>query len=204
MNTKTKNRGFTLVELIVVLVILAILAAILVPALLGYIDEAKKKPILLEAKEVWTAAQAAASECYGLNEDSFAESCKHTCTINGTTLRNLGRISNSSLKDEQTYHHTTNLNSSKRIAQQVLAYLDSSQKATARYTFGSGNTPGQNQRLNNYLKNPTPTDVFIQFFYDKRGQILALNFGKDGYMVTMMEGQEPTIVENGYILNSTP
>ena len=35
------NKGFTLVELIVVLVILAILAAILVPALLGYIDKAK-------------------------------------------------------------------------------------------------------------------------------------------------------------------
>ena len=35
------NKGFTLVELIVVLVILAILAAILVPALLGYIDKAR-------------------------------------------------------------------------------------------------------------------------------------------------------------------
>lgn len=33
-----KKRGFTLVELIVVLVILAILAALLVPALTGYID----------------------------------------------------------------------------------------------------------------------------------------------------------------------
>ena len=38
---RKKDKGFTLVELIVVLVILAILAAILVPALLGYIDRAK-------------------------------------------------------------------------------------------------------------------------------------------------------------------
>ena len=61
---KNDNKGFTLVELIVVLVILAILAAILVPALLGYIDEAKQKQIVLEGKSVYTAAQAVASEMY--------------------------------------------------------------------------------------------------------------------------------------------
>ena len=38
MKKMKENKGFTLVELIVVIVILAILAAILVPALLGYID----------------------------------------------------------------------------------------------------------------------------------------------------------------------
>ena len=44
---KNNNKGFTLVELIVVLVILAILAAILVPALLGYIDRAREKQYVL-------------------------------------------------------------------------------------------------------------------------------------------------------------
>ncbi len=64
---KNDNKGFTLVELIVVLVILAILAAILVPALLGYIDEAKQKQIVLNGKSVYTAAQAVASEMYAKN-----------------------------------------------------------------------------------------------------------------------------------------
>ena len=66
---KNDNKGFTLVELIVVLVILAILAAILVPALLGYIDEAKQKQIVLEGKSVYTACQAVASELYAKDDD---------------------------------------------------------------------------------------------------------------------------------------
>lgn len=59
-----KNKGFTLVELIVVLVILAILAAILVPALLGYVDKAKSEQLIVQGKNVMTAAQTIATEGY--------------------------------------------------------------------------------------------------------------------------------------------
>ena len=62
---KKNNKGFTLVELIVVLVILAILAAVLVPALLGYIDKAKKKKDMNSAEAAYIAAQAMCSEWYG-------------------------------------------------------------------------------------------------------------------------------------------
>lgn len=70
---KKNNKGFTLVELIVVLVILAILAAVLVPALLGYIDKAKKRKDMNAAEAAYIAAQAVYSEYYGLGKDRPAD-----------------------------------------------------------------------------------------------------------------------------------
>lgn len=62
---RSKKGGFTLVELIVVLVILAILAALLIPALTGYIDKAKQKRIVAETRQVVMAAQTLYDEDYG-------------------------------------------------------------------------------------------------------------------------------------------
>lgn len=62
---RSKKGGFTLVELIVVLVILAILAALLIPALTGYIDRAKEKSITAECRQVVMAAQTLYDEEYG-------------------------------------------------------------------------------------------------------------------------------------------
>ena len=72
MKKMKENKGFTLVELIVVIVILAILAAILVPALLGYIDRAKGQQIVLNGKTVLTAAQTECSSAYAKGTDLSA------------------------------------------------------------------------------------------------------------------------------------
>ena len=61
---RNSEKGFTLVELIVVLVILAILAAAIVPALLGYTDHAKKKKYIATAEECLKASQAVLSDRY--------------------------------------------------------------------------------------------------------------------------------------------
>lgn len=62
------RRGFTLVELIVVLVILAILASLLIPALTGYIDKAKRDQVVSETRMLHEAVQTAAGEAYGSSE----------------------------------------------------------------------------------------------------------------------------------------
>ncbi len=68
---KKNNKGFTLVELIVVLVILAILAAILVPALLGYIDKAREGQYAEEAHSILVAAQGYETEQYAKSGGAF-------------------------------------------------------------------------------------------------------------------------------------
>ena len=81
MNANRKNgkkalKGFTLVEIIVVLVILAILAAAMIPALTGYIDKAKEKTAIAEARSVVTAAQTIASEKYAMDGLKSAKNTK--------------------------------------------------------------------------------------------------------------------------------
>ncbi|WP_343246436.1 prepilin-type N-terminal cleavage/methylation domain-containing protein [Diplocloster hominis] len=66
MKNNVRNRkGFTLTEMIVVLVIIVILIALLVPTLIGYIDKAKYKSVMAEGKMVLTATQTIVSEDYG-------------------------------------------------------------------------------------------------------------------------------------------
>ena len=71
---ENKKKGFTLVELIVVLVILAILAALLIPALTGYINKAKNKSIVAETRQVVMAAQTLVEEKYGVLSSEAADS----------------------------------------------------------------------------------------------------------------------------------
>jgi type IV pilus assembly protein PilA len=63
-----KNKGFSLVELIIVIAIMAILAAAIAPALIRYIDKSRRSDDVAAAETLNTGAQAALS-----NEDAYDE-----------------------------------------------------------------------------------------------------------------------------------
>jgi len=56
------RRGFTLIELVVVITILGVLVAIAVPMVGGYVDNAKKKAAKTDAKNIQTAMVLYASK----------------------------------------------------------------------------------------------------------------------------------------------
>lgn len=64
---KTNNKGFSLVELIIVIAIMAILAGAIAPALIRYIDKSRKSNDVSSAKTIKTAIETALG-----NEDVYA------------------------------------------------------------------------------------------------------------------------------------
>lgn len=54
--------GYTMMELITVIVVIALLAAILIPGYLHFIDDAKKDALIAEARTIYLAAQIRATE----------------------------------------------------------------------------------------------------------------------------------------------
>ncbi len=123
-----KKKGFTLVELIVVLVILAILAALLIPALTGYIDKAKEKQIIAETRQVVMAAQTLVDEEYAVIENgtniTFAQTAPATKVAGTVYVDEIGALSEVTLKWSDAEP------------------TDTSPSGTVNITLGTGNEAG--------------------------------------------------------------
>ena len=78
MEKRKNQKGFTLVELVIVIAVIAILAAVLIPTFITVIGDANKSAALQEGTNLKT-------EILQLYEGNFDDFCKDYCTGEGKT-----------------------------------------------------------------------------------------------------------------------
>lgn len=111
---KSNNKGFSLVELIIVIAIMAILAGAIAPALIRYIDKSRKSNDVSAAKTIKTAVETAMSnEVTYANLINFSNGTKHCLKLvpgetdsssavvfNGEWVNTADEITGAEAKDE--------------------------------------------------------------------------------------------------------
>lgn len=188
------NKGFTLVELIVVLVILAILAAILVPALLGYIDRAKDQQYVIQAREFMMATQAGISEVYaqkGMRE-SFRESVRNGPLFGNSKDKKYGYFS--SATTTKTYKGETIAVATdhkggefkRRVNVILVQYLDNK-----GYDISTLKPYNDKRKVEDFGGKCA---FFIA--YDKSGKICYMQYTNEGRLVTF-DGTSFTVESGG-------
>lgn len=147
---KKNQKGFTLVELIVVLVILAILAAFTIPAMLGFVDDARGKAAIAQGREIYVAAQSAGTD--------------------------VAAGSNGKLTTSEAKNDTTDDNSAKKIYDKVKVLIgsdisgslsDSIVRVNDNVTFVDTSNPPAN---NAYITVSTTGSVLYVKFVDSTGK----------------------------------
>ncbi|TYC87572.1 type II secretion system protein [Acetobacterium wieringae] len=176
---RKSRKGFTLVEIIVVLVILAILAAFTIPAMLGFVNDAKGKAYIAEAREVYVAAQATATEMIAGNNGTNDITDGGLSTAMGSVevikVKTLGATpSKAEIASHQMYKYLETTQGGDLTISTAAITAAASPTGSAAWTVTIGD----------------PKDSTTQA--EKTGKVTKLVYVRNGYQVTI-EGGNSTV-----------
>lgn len=95
MKLKRDKKGFTLMEIIIVIAIIAILAAILIPSMIGWVQKSKKSAFKTEANGIKTAVELeltnkiANGDDNNLNSADFPVGDEFWTTLENKTMKGI-------------------------------------------------------------------------------------------------------------------
>lgn len=145
-----KNKGFSLVELIIVIAIMAILAAAIAPALIRYIDKSRKADDVTAAGTIESSVSAAIA-----NEDAYEEAVKATPTVVANVSKGGGSYIGATFKSEMesSLPQGADIKFKKKGASFYVAQTDANGQISVYLEKSSGTT--NNDGTNGWMIRPT-------------------------------------------------
>jgi type IV pilus assembly protein PilA len=184
------QKGFTLVEIIVVLVILVVLAAFTIPTMLGFVADAKGKAYIAEAREVYVAAQAVATEFNAVDgmTDGGSDSGKSADGKSNQDWYGLSTsLSSTKIAKRMTYTETTPyvgaLDEDRvRASYRMLAYLDADIKISSIDLIADkSKRPDEGEAAWIITVGAGGTSL------EGTGKVTSVTYYKDGYQVVISD-----------------
>ena len=192
----SNKKGFTLIELITVIMIIGILAAILVPTMYNYIKKARIKAAIADTKVIKTAVEAALVDHF-MNGEGYTDGALNKVlyldqdTKKGFQDRNYEVVGAFTNLSWNVYRSNSKDSSASQDIDRVIAGALDNSISEEWKTGKKVNPMGYNTKTKNcrkYLKDNN-TNFGLVVVYNSVGNVRMLQIFRNNVLVTYIDGE---------------